>query len=76
MNTVEVEVETPKSPDKVPNEEVNDAITSLRASQTIYVPPMTQVPVMVRCKRPGLVHTETKPLVFVNHHLKITNGIH
>ena len=37
---------------------------------------MTQVPVLVRCQLPGLVHTEPKHSVFVNHRLRLTNGIH
>lgn len=37
---------------------------------------MTQVPVLVRGKRPGLIHMDPKHGVLVNDRLKVTNGIH
>lgn len=49
--------------------------SSIRAAQTIRVPPMTQVLSLVRSQLPGLFHMEPEHAVFVNHRVKLEHCI-
>lgn len=77
-NSAEAAVDKTKPMDGTPAdpETGNLSRSSIRAIQTIRMPPMTQVPVFVRFQLPGLVNTEPKHAVFVNNLLKITNSMH
>lgn len=76
MNAEEVQVEQSPSPEREDTEKSQETRTALRYCQTIHFPQMTQVLVMVRCNLRGLIHTEPKQSVFINHRLKLDNGVH
>lgn len=78
IDAAEANVDTPKQPNNRKPDPENDALfgSSIRAAQKIRVSPMTQVtvPVLACCQLSSLVYTEPKHAVFINHHLKLTNG--
>lgn len=47
----------------------------IRSLKTVRVPPMTQVPVLVRFQLHRVVHNDQNQTIFVNHILKLTNNI-
>lgn len=62
--------------DKITDPDKADLTRSaIRAEQTITVSHMTRVPMMVSFLLPGLFHTEPKHSIFVNHLLRLTNGL-
>lgn len=60
MSSGEVEVDMQQDAWKAQDKHNTETRTSLTAFETIHVPLVTQIPVMVRCNLSGLVHTEPK----------------
>lgn len=77
IDAEEVDVGKPIPIGNRPLEPDKEALSrsSISASKKGLGPPMAHVPVLVRCKLPGLVQMKPKYAVFVNHRLRLTNVI-
>lgn len=75
---MEADVDTQRPRGVKPVDPENEALyrSSIRAAQTILVPPITQVPELVYLHLPSFIHKEPKHLRLVYLILKISNGIH